>query len=265
MALANMIPVCEIMFGDFLTLCADQLINHASKFRYMYNDQVRVPLIVRTPMGGRRGYGPTHSQSIEKHFLGLPDVRILALHHRHDPGAIYDSLFATIDQPTLVIENKVLYAQRTSAEMPDGFVLEHSDECFPTTRIRPEAVADVTVICYGQMLKEVEEAIVTAFDEQEIVCEVICPTELSPLNSWPIIESVTISQRLLIVEEGIGFAGFGAEVVAQIAERSAGIVRTFRRLHAPDHPIPACASLEHQLLPNSASIVRVLVEMMADG
>ena len=70
-ALGGMLPVVEIMFGDFLTLCADQIINHAAKFRFMYNDQVTVPLIIRTPMGGKRGYGPTHSQSIEKHFLGL--------------------------------------------------------------------------------------------------------------------------------------------------------------------------------------------------
>ena len=66
LALMGMHPVCEIMFGDFLSLAADQIINHASKFRWMYNDQVRVPLIIRTPMGGRRGYGATHSQSLER-------------------------------------------------------------------------------------------------------------------------------------------------------------------------------------------------------
>ena len=87
LALSGLVPVCEIMFGDFLTLAADQLINHASKFRYMYNDQVDLRMVVRTPMGGKRGYGPTHSQSLEKHFLGLPGMRMLALHHRYDPGA----------------------------------------------------------------------------------------------------------------------------------------------------------------------------------
>ena len=86
LALGGFLPVCEIMFGDFLALAADQLINHASKFRFMYNDQVRIPFIVRTPMGGRRGYGPTHSQSIEKHFLGLPDTLLLSLHQRYDPA-----------------------------------------------------------------------------------------------------------------------------------------------------------------------------------
>ena len=66
------------------------------------------------------GYGPTHSQSLEKHFLGLPGTRMLALHHRHDPGAIYDALFATIDRPTIVIENKLLYGLRTGDAGPRG-------------------------------------------------------------------------------------------------------------------------------------------------
>ena len=73
MALRGLRPVVEIMFGDFLTLIADQVINHASKFRYMYNGQVSVPLVIRTPMGGRRGYGPTHSQTLEKLYLALQD------------------------------------------------------------------------------------------------------------------------------------------------------------------------------------------------
>ena len=64
-------PIVEIMFGDFLGLAFDQILNNLSKFYYMYNEDISLPLIIRTPMGGRRGYGPTHSQSIEKHFYGI--------------------------------------------------------------------------------------------------------------------------------------------------------------------------------------------------
>ena len=71
-------PVVEIMFGDFITLIADQVINHIAKFRWMYNDQVRLPIVIRTPMGGRRGYGPTHSQTLEKLFLGIPGLQVVA-------------------------------------------------------------------------------------------------------------------------------------------------------------------------------------------
>ncbi len=264
LALAGMIPVCEIMFGDFLTLATDQLINHASKFRFMYNDQVRVPLIVRTPMGGRRGYGPTHSQSLEKHFLGLPDLQVLATNHRLDPGLLYDRLFQAIDGPTLVIENKVLYGQRVQTEMPKGFALEFSSETFPTVRIRPEGTPDVTVVCYGEMLREVEEAVVRAFDEFEIICEVICPAQLSPLNLAPLLASVTRSRRLLVVEEGIGTAGFGAEVIARLMETDTSVCQRVKRLASPNHPIPACAPLEREMLPQAKSILSAIRGLMPD-
>jgi pyruvate/2-oxoglutarate/acetoin dehydrogenase E1 component len=86
MALRGLLPVVEIMFGDFITLIADQVINHAAKFRWMYNNQVRVPIVIRTPMGGRRGYGPTHSQTMEKFFIGVPGLRVLAPNTFCDPG-----------------------------------------------------------------------------------------------------------------------------------------------------------------------------------
>ena len=109
MALRGLRPVVEIMFGDFTTLIADQLINHAAKFRWMYNDQVRVPLVVRTPMGGRRGYGPTHSQTLEKHFLGVPGLRVIAPSVYGDPGDLLAQAIEADDDPVLFVENKLLY------------------------------------------------------------------------------------------------------------------------------------------------------------
>jgi 2-oxoisovalerate dehydrogenase E1 component len=263
LALCGLVPVCEIMFGDFLTLAADQLINHAAKFRSMYNDQVELRLVVRTPMGGKRGYGPTHSQSLEKHFLGLPGTRMLALHHRDDPGALYDTLFATIDRPTIVIENKLLYGLRVGALAPEGFVLERTDGPFPTTRIRPEGTPDATILCYGGMLADVEKALDPLFDAHEIACEVLCPTQLYPLDPRPIVESVERTGRLVVVEEGIGFAAFGAEVVARIMELAPGALRRLRRMAAPEHPIPSCGPLEKALLPGPAHVEAAVLELCA--
>ena len=109
MALRGLRPVVEIMFGDFLTLAADQLINHAAKFRWMYNDQVRVPLVIRTPMGGRRGYGPTHSQTLEKLFLGVPGLRRGGGIRPGRPGELLAQLILEGEDPDLFIENKLLY------------------------------------------------------------------------------------------------------------------------------------------------------------
>jgi 2-oxoisovalerate dehydrogenase E1 component len=255
LALNGMRPACEIMFGDFMTLTFDQIVNHASKFFRMYNDQVKVPLIVRTPMGGGRGYGPTHSQSIEKHFLGLPQTLVLALHKRIHPSKIYDPLFESIDRLTLVIENKLLYAERLSSQVPEGFVLEHSNERYPTSRIRPEGKADFTIACYGGTLSNVEDAILKAFDELEIACEVICPTQLYPLNPAPILESVLRTRRLLIVEEGLSFAAWGSELATRIFELCPGGVDVIKRCSAPAHPIPSCGPLEKEILPNKDSIL----------
>jgi 2-oxoisovalerate dehydrogenase E1 component len=228
----------------------------------MYNGKVTVPILVRTPMGGKRGYGPTHSQSLEKHLLGLPGTRVLALHSRFDPGVTYDTIFASIDRPTIVIENKALYGLRLTSQVADGFVLEHSDEPFPTTRIRPAGTPDLTLLCYGGMLPDAEKAVEQLFDGEEIVVEVLCPTQLYPLNPWPIIESVRQSGRLLVVEEGLSFAAFGAETMAQILESAPDALRRAARVGPPRHPIPACGPLEKAILPGTAQIVAAAKELL---
>lgn len=262
LALSGFLPVCEIMFGDFLPLAADQLINHASKFRYLYNDQVHIPLVIRTPMGGRRGYGATHSQSLEKHFLGLTGTTMLAINHRYDPALVYDNLFASIDRPTIVIENKVLYGARVSDQAPEGFVWECSDEQYPTLRLRPAGKPDLILLCYGGMLPEVERAADKLLEQHEIICEVVCPIQLYPLNPWPVVESVRQCGRLLVIEEGQTFAAFGAEVIAQIYEIAPGILNSARRLGPPRHPIPSCGQLEKELLPGEKHVVEAALEMM---
>jgi 2-oxoisovalerate dehydrogenase E1 component len=262
LALAGLYPICEIMFGDFLTLAADQWINHAAKFRWMYGDQVSIPLIVRTPMGGRRGYGATHSQSLEKHFLGLPGTRVLALHSRYDPFLLYKRLFQTVDSPTLVIENKVLYGDYVTHETSSGFWCEHTDEDFPTTRIRSSQAPDVTIACYGGCLAEAEKALDVLFEEHEIVAEIICPSQIYPLQMSPVIASVKVSRRLLVVEEGQLFCGFGAEVLAGVGEACAGLPLVTRRLGAAPHPLPSCKPAELQSLPGVESIVLKCLEMV---
>src|SRR5512137_2746142 len=123
MALRGLRPVVEIMFGDFVTLIADQLVNHAAKFRWMYNEQVSVPLVVRTPMGGRRGYGPTHSQTLEKLFLGIPGLRVLAPCALGDPGELLMKAILEDNDPVLFVENKLLYLLPVNGNMEEFEVI----------------------------------------------------------------------------------------------------------------------------------------------
>ena len=261
MALAGLRPVVEIMFGDFLSLAFDQWLNHAAKFPWMFDGQVQLPLVVRTPMGGRRGYGATHSQSIEKHFLGLPGTRVISLHQRLDPTAFYAGLLADIDLPTLVLENKSLYSQTATAVVPAGFSLSQSPGLFPTVRLSPVHPPDITLIALGGISIEAEKAAVQLLEE-EIYTELLLPTSLYPLDLAPILDSLRRTGRLLVVEEGQGFVSLGAEILAQVLEGFNGRV-VARRLAAAPHPIPSSRPLEQRSLPQVEDIVESLVELFA--
>ncbi|NJO38774.1 MAG: alpha-ketoacid dehydrogenase subunit beta, partial [Rhizobiales bacterium] len=124
--------IVEIMFGDFLCLAMDQLLNHASKLAWVYDDQIKVPLIVRTPMGGKRGYGATHSQSLEKHFCGMPGLAVLAVHPFGDPGDVLRKAYR-LGAPALVIENKTMYGRAAR----------------PIDDLPKPAAPDLAIVTYG--------------------------------------------------------------------------------------------------------------------
>jgi 2-oxoisovalerate dehydrogenase E1 component len=267
LALSGMIPVVEIMFGDFMTLCADQWINHAAKFRFMFNDKVRVPVILRTPMGGKRGYAATHSQSIEKHFLGLPDTQVLCLNHRYSPAQLYKDLFATVDRPTLVIENKILYGQTISPEPPPGFDLIFTNETFPTARLKPDtsSPADITVVALGGSSTDAEDAAVRLFHEHDLIADLFFPTRLYPFDAGVLEESLKESHRLLVVEEGQGFVSMSSEIIAQVAERYGELGVACRRVCATPNPIPAARPLEQHCLPCADHIVAKALEVVRES
>lgn len=254
LAMSGSIPVVEYMFGDFVMLAADQLVNSAAKFRFAYDNQVQIPLILRTPMGGRRGYGPTHSQSLEKHLLGIPGTLVLALNERCDPGLTYDTLFETVDRPTLVVENKLLYGASVSNKAPAGFAWEISDERFPSARLSPGCKPDLTVVCYGGMLPVAVAAAEALFQNEEIACEILCPQQLFPFNVRPVLDSLRQTGRLLVAEEGQGFAAFGSELIARVVELSASPLAAVRRVSAARHAIPSAGHLEKQTLPDANAI-----------
>jgi 2-oxoisovalerate dehydrogenase E1 component len=261
LALAGYRPLVEIMFGDFTTLILDQLLQHACKFRLMYNDKVRVPLIVRTPMGGRRGYGPTHSQSIEKHFLGITDLKVIALNHRIDPANIYSTLISTNSNPALVIENKITYTKKLNADHIPGYSFQSSSEIYPTLRICCASnQPDCTILCYGGILEQVENTLSRLFDEDEILCEVMCPSLINPINIAPIAESVIKTKKLLIVEEGSNISSWGSEVLAILAEKGIRLNKVMRL--GNNNIIPCAINAESQVIPGSENIYKAVKKIV---
>ncbi|MGA7933190.1 MAG: thiamine pyrophosphate-dependent enzyme [Kovacikia sp.] len=256
-------PFVEIMFGDFMTLTFDQILNHASKFRYMYNDQVRTNLVIRTPMGGGRGYGPTHSQTLDRHFMGIPGLRIVALNNLIEPIKLYQPLLDLVAEPTVLIENKLLYSLNLREKLPEGFKTLISNEQFPTVLIKPESITvDITLIGYGGISDTLVTVAERLFEEFDIISQIICPTQIYPFSIKPFLDLIADSRFLVLAEEGQGFAGFGAEVVAQIAEHDAALLRKVKRVVPLAIPIPASGLAEKAMLPNVDNIVASILEFI---
>jgi len=266
MALRGLRPIVEIMFGDFLALACDQLLNHASKLRWMSNDKLRVPLVLRTPMGGRRGYGPTHSQSLEKHFLGAPGLRTVAITWLDDPARLLRSAVLDDDDPVLFIEHKILYGRPVQPidEVPE-FSVERFPGRYPLYRLTLDGAPPptLTMVAYGGMAEVGMQALRRLAYEMELFCELLVYTELSPLSVGPLLDRLHATQRLLTLEEGTLTLGWGAEVAARAAEGLAGSLRV-ARVAARDLPIPASGPLESAVLPQVEDVMRAGLKLSRD-
>ena len=276
MALRGMRPVLEVMFGDFVTLMADQLINHISKFRWMYNESVAVPLVIRTPMGGRRGYGPTHSQSLEKLYLGVPGLTVVAPagfalpEFGYSAGEQLKRLILESDSPVLFIENKLQYLQPelTHEDLSDFEIeakyepsdIEHKYPVF-VLRIKGAPRSSVTLAAYGYMSEMARQAQLKLAYEEEIFTDLVIPTRLSPYWIAPLMESVNHSAKLLLAEEGTLTSGWGAETAARVVEGSDHRGLLIRRLAAKETPVPAATSLEQAMLPQLDDLLTAVKRM----
>ncbi|MCL5958543.1 MAG: alpha-ketoacid dehydrogenase subunit beta [Chloroflexi bacterium] len=272
MALRGMRPVVEIMFGDFITLCADQIVNAASKLTRMYGEQVEVPLVIRAPMGGRRGYGPTHSQTLESLFLNVPGLTIVAPSHFHDPGELLHRAVLGSKGPILFVENKLLYPLPLS--QPDGAgrigdffaeaIQNHSSD-FPSISLRltEGKRPDVTLIAYGGMAPLAAEAALKVFLHDEVVVEVIVPSLVKPFPLADVLPSAQASGKVVIAEEAVRTSGWGAELASQVYESAFNsLAAPIRRLGARELPIPSSRPLEDQVLPQVADIEAAIYQQL---
>jgi 2-oxoisovalerate dehydrogenase E1 component len=262
LAVAGNRPIVEVMFGDFMTLAFDQILNNASKFFHMYNKNVVCPLIVRTPMGGRRGYGPTHSQSLEKFFVGMDNILVLSTNSLVDVASQLAGLSAA-KSPAIIFENKIDYTLRQYAP-PEGICVEVNDECpFPTVAVRFEgADPTVTLVAYGGMARFVADQLFKIFEDTNLVPELIVPIALHPVDVAAIAESAARTGKLAVIEEGSSFGGLGAEIVAAVLETTTKPISTVRIGSRPV-PIPSVPALEREALPGIDTICSQLRSLQA--
>jgi pyruvate/2-oxoglutarate/acetoin dehydrogenase E1 component len=229
LALAGYRPIAEVMFGDFLALCFDQILNHIAKYEAMYDGNATCPVVIRTPSGGGRGYGPTHSQSLEKHMLGIPHLRVTSASLLHDPISTFDQLIAD-KQPAIHVEHKLLYGL-DMIEPPDliGATVERgsTDEGVATVAVRygPRSDCRATVIAYGYQAELARRVQARLALEEEIFIELLVAGQLAPLNLEPITTSVATTGSLVTLEEGTSGWSWGTEIAAKVGRLLFGALR----------------------------------------
>ncbi len=233
--------IAEIMFGDFLTLTLDQLLNHAAKVEWMFDGAVKAPLIIRTPMGGGRGYGPTHSQSIEKHFCGIPGLTVLAVNQFASPAQLLKKA-AALQAPVLFIENKITYSKLVE-----------------TDRLVNHETPDVVVLTYGGVSEFCVKGAERLLKDEEIAVNVVPLEQLSPFPVDQVVTAVGGCKRVVVVEEGTEQWGFAAACAEALLSSGTAPDR-FASIAAPSIPIPSAKDWELSILPN---IDRVSEEILS--
>ncbi len=239
-------PVVEIMFGDFMALAMDPLLNQAAKYAFVSNGQGGVPIVVRCAVGGGARMGAMHSQVPASWFMGVPGLKIVA---PSDPASAYGLLRASIrdDNPVIFMEHKMLYSEKGPS---------WSDEPMPIGRAAiVRDGTDVTIVTAMRSTLDAVEAAGRLSAENGIEAAVIDLRSLRPLDMATIMSSLSITNRAMVVEEGPKTGGWAGEVVASIAETAWGELEDLWRLTSPDLPTPFSAPLEDDFLPRVDAIV----------
>ena len=256
MALMGTKSFAEIMFGDFMTHTLDQLLSNASKIHHMYAFQASVPLRIRTPMGGKRGYGPTHSQSLEKHFLGIDNLCVLAFSSLLDPEIVVNET-NSVDCPIILLENKVDYGKFLWSDTND-YKLFRENKIFGALKLIPQnASPSLTIVSYGETSRHIADNLELFFIETDYVPELICITQLHPLDTNLIERSIKKTKRILVIEDGSIEFGFGSELLSKLIERRCTLDFALR-VGAEAIPVPSIISLELEILPTINRIIRLV-------
>ena len=254
--------IVEIMFGDFMTLGLDQLYQQASKIPSMFGQDIDLPLIVRTPMGARRGYGPTHSQNIEKLFMFLPNVNLISINSLVDPELIYKQI-NSIKKTSVVIEDKVGYTKLFPSKISSLYEVEHTLDHFPTVILKPSFTKpNLLIFLYGGMLDELIE-ILDELIENEVFPYIVCPTSLTPLNISPLKIGLENVNKLIFIEEGTKHGGLSSEIIAYLSENKI-LFNLIGRI-SNESIIPCAKSAELNSVPNSNLILNRIIKLINNG
>ncbi|MBL1100569.1 alpha-ketoacid dehydrogenase subunit beta [Streptomyces coffeae] len=265
LALTGDKAIVEIMFGDFIALAFDQILNFASKSVSMYGRRVPLRLVVRCPTGGNRGYGPTHSQSPQKHFVGIPGLSLYELSPFHENDAVLERMFRSAE-PCVLFEDKVLYTRRMYRDgvVDDLFRFDYADPDreFARVHIGDPDDADVVLIAPGGLVDRALAAMRGLLLDQEITCQLVVPSRLYPFDPDPLLPMLAAAGRVCVIEESTAGGTWGSEIAQAVHSRLWGkLAAPVRLVHSADSVIPSAAHLERDVLVQSDTIYHAVQEM----
>lgn len=239
-------PILEIMYADFIPLTLDALVNQASIYNYIWNDQVKMPFVLRTQGGGGAGAGAQHSKALDSMLAHIPGIKVVA---PSTPADAKGMLKAAIrdDQPVVFLEHKLLYNVR--GEVPDGDVIVPLGKA-ATAR----AGKDISLFATSKMVVEATKA-ADLLVADGISAEVIDLRSLRPLDIDAIVTSIAKTHHAVVVNEGWRFCGYAAELSATIMDHAFDeLDAPVARVTLPDMPIPYSEPLENAMLPSAEKI-----------
>jgi pyruvate dehydrogenase E1 component beta subunit len=254
-AMTGLRPVVDVMFGDFLTLVMDQLVNQAAKVHYMSGGKLRAPLTVRTTLGATRRSAAQHSQSLHAWVSHVPGLKVALPSTPYDAKGLLKSAIRD-DSPVVVFEDKMTWA--TKGQVPAAeYVIP-----FGVADVKRRG-KDVTIVATSSMVLAALDA-ASELEREGIEAEVVDPRTTVPLDGEALVASATKTGRVIVVDEGHRAYGVGAEIASVIAEGAFyHLDAPVQRMAAMDVPVPFSPVLEDQTVPTPAAIAdraRALLE-----
>jgi len=243
-------PVLEIMFGDFLALSMDSLINQATKYWFLTGGRQSVPLVIRSVVGGGARFGAIHSQMPVSWLSGITGLKMVAPSNPADAKGLLKASIRD-DNPVIFFEHKRLYTLKGEVNGAE-----------PTPLASAAVVRDGADVTLVSAMKGVHDSLAAAdlLAEQGVSAEVIDLRTLRPIDIETVMRSVEKTNRIAIVEEGPLTGGWAGEVLALVTEHGLGDLDDAWRIATPNTPIPYSPPLEDAFLPGAE---RIATEVLA--
>ncbi|MEM4866878.1 MAG: alpha-ketoacid dehydrogenase subunit beta [Sulfolobales archaeon] len=250
-------PVVELMFVDFFGVAMDQIYNQAAKMRYMFGGKIKVPITIRTTIGGGLSAAAQHSQVLYSIFAHVPGLKLIVPSTPYDAKGLLISAIRD-DNPKIFFEHKLLYGIKGPVpKEPYTIPLGVAD-------VKREG-SDVTVIALAYMVHEALKA-ADELAKEGISVEVVDPRTIVPFDKETVLKSVKKTGRVIIVDEDYDRCGFASWVAAIIADEAFEYLDApIKRVTTPNVPIPFSPPLEREVLPNAQKIIKTIKQIVRKG